>query len=281
MARRRPRGLARRRSLHARRAGAQRRDSAGARRGAEARSRGSTAPGVRSIARCRLSRRPARAGGALLDAEPHRRRRLPGRQRRRALRLPLVARSCATATATSRSMSRRCAQPATGCRSAASRAIRAGAAALRFAARPPPPAASSKSTRADDRTGKLRMSVTARLGGAALFVAAVAAILAALVHFVVVLLVAGRRDARRLRAPRRARPAERDRRRCRAPARTSGVFPAPIRRVAAAFCRFDLVGRADAGQGAGRTRRLRLALLPHAARRRVLRADRPRRDARA
>ncbi len=83
------------------------------------------------------------------------------------------------------------------------------------------------------------MTLAARLGGAALFAAAVAAA-AALVHFAVVLLVpvVAAHDAYARLAE--LGPPGNDRRRCRAPARTSGAFPGPIRRVAAAFCRFDL-----------------------------------------
>ena len=65
--------------------------------------------------------------------------------------------------------------------------VRAGAASLRYAAGRKR-RRHREVERADDRTGRLRMSWNARLGGAALFVAAVAAA-AALVHFAVVLFV--------------------------------------------------------------------------------------------
>jgi len=124
------------------------------------------------------------------------------------------------------------------------------------------------------------MSVTARLGGAALFVVAVAAT-AALIHFAVVLLVpvVAAHDAYARLADLgpmgataslpRAGPGERR-------------FPWTIPALAASVCRYDLSADRLRCQGAGRTRRLFASLSFHTRRGAVFYAltDRGRDDGR-
>ena len=249
-------GSLERRSLHPRRAGPQRRNSAGARRGPETRrARRQRRPSARSP--LRLSRRHAHAGGALLDAEPHRRRRLSRSKTPPGATASAPARSCATATAASRSTVSALAHAGNWLPIGRCPDLRAGAAPLRYAAGRQR-RRHRQVERADDRAGKLRMSVIgARLGGAALFVAAVAAT-AALVHFAIVLLVpvVATHDAyarlAELGPPgTTARAAARRARRATLSLGRSGAR----RRVVP----LRSVGRAGAGQGAGRPRRLRLA----------------------